>query len=112
MADSKRALSPAIDEDAFALFEEPNFTGTPERNLLMAILERAIRDYVGNSEQEANEAQTWLFDKTDAPQQEFSFVWICQQLDLIPEKISGIIEAMPKRGEHRTAPWYFLKEAS
>jgi len=112
MADSKRALSPVIDEDAFALFEEPNCTGTPERNLLMAILERAIRDYVGNSEQEASEARDWIFERPHVPFDEFSFGWICQQLDLVPEKIASVIEAMPKRGEHRTAPWYFLKEAS
>ncbi len=112
MADSKRAVAPVLDEDAFALFEEPNLTGTPERNLLMAILERAIRDYVGNSTQEAEEAQQWIFDNGEPPYSEFSFGWICQQLDLIPERIADVIQGMPKRGEHRTAPWYFTKEAS
>ena len=112
MADSKRSLAAVIDEDAFALFEEPNQTGTPERNLLMAILERAIRDYVGNCEQESNEAREWIFQMNATPYSEFSFGWICQQLDLVPERIATIIEGMPKRGDHRTAPWYFLKEAS
>lgn len=111
MVDSKRALSPVMDDDALALFQEPNMTGTPERNLLMAILERAIRDFVGNSSQESREAEEWLFEDCKQPFPEFSFPWICQQLDLVPERISNLIEGMPKRGEHRTAPWYFMKEA-
>lgn len=101
------------DEDGFEIYGEPNLTGTPERNLLMAVLERAIRDYVGNSRHEVKEAEEWIFkQRMDLPYIEFSFAWVCHQLDLEPQRIADLIAAMPKRGERRTAPWYFMKEAS
>ena len=110
MSEKKRAVFPVIDQDAFAVFDFPNLTGTPERNLLMAILERAIRDYVGNCQDEVEAAQDWIFEENlNRPYRAFSFSWICQQLDLDPRKIAKTISEMPKRGEHRTAPWYFLK---
>ena len=56
----------AFDSDSTALFETPNLTGTPERRLLLAILERAILDYVGNDSKEVLEAGDWLF--TDGEQ--------------------------------------------
>ena len=97
-----------IDSDAEYTFGAPNLTGSPERNLLVAILERAILDYVGNNEREVFEAETWLFSNSDDRDDgEFSFDWICQELDLDPVKIARIILAMPKRGSRRVAPWYF-----
>lgn len=104
------ALMPAYN-DGYDLFDEPNLTGTPERNLLLAILERAIRDYIGNTRSDARNAKEWIFEGSfEQPYVEFSFAWVCHQLDLEPERIADLIAAMPKRGEHRTAPWYFLKE--
>ena len=101
-----------IDSDAEETFGEPNRTGTPERNLILAILERAILDFVGNDEKEARLAEDWIFGhlKTETPE-EFSFAWICHHLDLDKGKISGIIRAMPKRGDRRIAPWYFMKQS-
>ena len=99
---------PVIDDDAYNLFDIPNLTGTAERNLLMAVLERAIRDFVGNSCEESESARKWLFDlKDDADP--FTFKWVCHQLDLQPIKVLTKIASMPKRGGHRTAPWYFTK---
>lgn len=90
-------------------YDTPNSTGTPERNLLMAILERAILDFVGNDSTEAEEAESWLFDDQTNTRHAFSFAWVCDQLDLNPSKISAAIKAMPKRGNYRVAPWYFQK---
>lgn len=101
---------PVIDFDAYRLFETPNLTGTPERRLLLAILERAILDYVGNDEREAVEAGGWLFDNNDdTPPSEFTFSWICSELDLDLKEITDKIRAMPKRGDSRIAPWYLKK---
>ena len=50
-----------LDVDANETFGEPNLTGTPERNLLLAILERAILDFVGNNEKEVSLAEDWIF---------------------------------------------------
>jgi hypothetical protein len=108
--------TPVIDRDAFNLFETPNLTGTPERRLLLAILERAILDYVGNDQREADQSSTWLFgDMTEeiiaglVPGGEFSFPWLCDQLDLDFIKIAEKIRQMPKRGKSRLAPWHLNK---
>jgi hypothetical protein len=103
-----------IDKDAFVLFDTPNLTGTPERRLLLAVLERAILDFVGNDEKEMDQAKEWLFGDlefgpSDPTATEFSFPWLCQQLDLDIENITEKIKAMPKRGTNRVAPWYFTR---
>ncbi len=99
------------------MFSEPNHRGTPERNLLMAILERAILDYVGNDQKELEQSTAWIFgDLEESNPTEFSFPWVCQQLDLDTMSIAETIKNMPKRGSRRVAPWYFdkqeLREAS
>ena len=97
-----------IDADASGLIETPSMRGTPERNLLMAILERAILDFDGNDRKEVEAAHEWLFEKTDfAPAPAFSLPWICLQLDLELDKVRDTIKQMPKRGNRRVAPWYF-----
>ena len=94
-------------------FDAPNFTGSPERRLLLAILERAILDFVGNDKREVINAGEWLFDDNsdDSSDEypEFSFLWLCDQLDLDAQTISECIRQMPKRGTHRIAPWYLTK---
>jgi hypothetical protein len=79
--------------------------------LLLAILERAILDYVGNDQREVLEASDWLFGKTESSSNtQFSFLWLCEQLDLDPVKVTNTIKAMPRRGDRRVAPWYFARE--
>lgn len=93
-------------------FGAPNPAGTPERNLLMAVLERAILDFVGNDKKDLNQAEEWIFaprNNDDFPP--FSFGWVCKELDLDPERISNVIKQMPKRGARRVAPWYFEKHS-
>lgn len=101
------------------MFELPNATGSPERRLILGILERAILDFVGNDERERQDAESWLFDELDgAPKddqeggayRDFSFPWICQQLDLPLEETAEQIRQMPRRGNMRVAPWYFNKD--
>ncbi len=99
-----------LEVDAGEILGEPNHTGTPERNLLLAILERAILDYVGNNEKDVSLAEDWIFgDLEEERIEEFSFPWICHQLDLDTSRIAEIIRQMPKRGDRRIAPWYFSK---
>jgi len=101
---------PMIDRDAFVLFDSPNMTGTPERRLILAVLERAILDFVGNDEKETEAAEAWLFgDLEEKNFTEFSFPWICQELDLETDNIAKKIREMPKRGSQRVAPWYFTR---
>ncbi len=96
---------------------EPSQYGTPERNLLMSMLERAILDFVGNDEKDLKHAEEWLFGSNNQAQNEdelepltpFSFTWTCKELDLDPKFVSNTIKAMPRRGKNRVAPWYFTK---
>lgn len=102
-----------LGSDYHQALGSPNRTGTPERRLLLAILERAILDYVGNDEREVAHASDWLFGSLESGAfDHFSFPWLCEQLDLDGKKIAGQIKAMPKRGARKVAPWYFNKQGS
>ena len=99
-----------VDREFDELLGQPNMTGSPERRLLLAILERAILDFVGNDERELEQAGQWLFaSERENRNEHFSFEWVCEQLDLDSERISSKIRAMPRRGNRKVAPWYFTK---
>lgn len=74
---------------------------TPERNLLAAILMRAIRDYLSkcsDSENSYSEARAWLKIDREVPKKDSSwtFVWICEHLDLEALTLRDLIEAESK----------------
>ncbi len=110
-------LAPKFDEEAVSILGLNNSSYNGESALLTAILERAILDYVGNEEAEAQLASEWIFEGIllDDPEQvneeiftptAFSFKWICHHLGLNPFKVAKFIKSMPKRGKNRVAPWY------
>ena len=100
----------ALDVEVNSIFDMPNQTGSPERRLLMAIFERALLDYVGNDKREYEEAKEWLFDEMPSELMgQFSFTWICHQLDLDITEVRKKISEMPRRGASRIAPWYLTK---
>lgn len=102
-----------VDGEGQEFAGAPNMTGTPERRLLLAVLERAILDFVGNEPKEIEEAERWLFDELDHPSAgQFSFSWVCEQLDLDSCSIAKKIRAMPRRGTRKVAPWYFQRSAA
>ena len=105
------SVNTELETDEFGIFDHPNLTGTPERRLLLAILERALLDLVGNDERESLESEDWLFSDMapSHPYEPFSFPWICEQLDLNMKKTLRKIRKMPKRGSSRLAPWYLTK---
>lgn len=58
----------------------------PERNLLAAVLARAICDAFGSAQCDRHivrSARQWLFGKL-TPSRAFSFAWVAQHLDLDP----------------------------
>ncbi len=69
--------------------EEENsvsFSIKPERNLLAAVLARAICDAFGSAQCDRHvvrSARQWLFGKL-TPSRAFSFAWVAQHLDLDP----------------------------
>ena len=60
----------------------------PERNLLLAVLRRAILDLQGGDRELAEAAREWFQEglETQDPL-EFSFSWICQELGLRPDLV-------------------------
>lgn len=61
----------------------------PERNLLAAVLARAICDAFGNAQCDRHvvrSARQWLFGKL-TPTRAFSFAWVAQHLDLDPSAL-------------------------
>lgn len=101
----------SIESEEEGMFSPVNEKGTPERNLLMGILERAILDFVGNEPKEVEAANEWIFECNNS-MEHFSFPWVCTELDLDPVRISRIIKEMPKRGVKKIAPWYQMKKAA
>jgi len=108
-------MSNGFGFNEFYSFSSPNVTGSPERNLLLAILERAILDLTGNDPELANDAEVWLFEDlnvADQDPEEFTLMWVCQQLDLNVVDIISKIRRMPRRGNSRVPPWYMNQTAS
>lgn len=95
------------DFNEFYSHSAPNKTGSPERNLILAILERAILDYTGNDPEVAEDAEGWLFgDNSDPDPEQFTFPWVCNELDLDMKEVVQKIRSMPRRGNSRVPPWY------
>mgnify|MGYP000955136856 CR=1 FL=1 len=63
---------------------------SPEAELLLAILDRAVLDYYGNDETSEEEACDWLFGGSD-PNVPFSLEWICDYLGLQSTNLRGHI---------------------
>ncbi len=74
----------------------------PEIALLVAVIERALRDVVGDGvlEQEkekvGGEALRWFFNDSKEP---FSFEWVCEQLDWSADAIRAWIRAWIRKEE-------------
>ena len=110
MEQSEGSVFLRVDREFDDIAGQPNMTGSPERRLLLAILERAILDFVGNDERELEQAEQWLFSSERGVRNEhFSFEWVCEQLDLDSKRIAAKIRLMPRRGNRKVAPWYFTK---
>ncbi|RIL12432.1 MAG: hypothetical protein DCC75_00405 [Proteobacteria bacterium] len=78
----------------------------PERNLLAAVLARAICDAFGTAHCERHivrSARQWLFGKL-TPKKSFSFAWVALHLDLDPVSLQESLRAyekMPDELQHR-----------
>lgn len=78
-----------IDDDFSELAEPREWMDVPEKRLLFAILERAVRDALGNCPDEAEAAQDWIFHDSGKEPEHFSFRWICLVLDVDKARFLG-----------------------
>ncbi len=83
-------------------------TKFPERNLLVAMIERALLDYFGNQAVERTEAADWLFSD-ESSEEPFSFQWVCGQLDLSPVDVTAQLKKIKPRGELRPQQWWGMR---
>ncbi len=80
----------------------------PERNLLAAVLARAICDAFGTAHCERHivrSARQWLFGKL-TPKEPFSFAWVALHLDLDPKGLQHTLrcyEDAPEEIQERLA---------
>ncbi len=96
-------FAPERDEDA-----EASSPVKPERNLLAAVLARAICDAFGTAHCERHvvrSARQWLFGKL-TPKDPFSFAWVALHLDLDPAALQDSLhgyENNPEEIQERSA---------
>jgi hypothetical protein len=61
---------------------------TPERELLIAVLDRAVLDFCGREGELHEKAKEWIFGEIDIESSEsFSFSTICEHLGLDPSAL-------------------------
>ena len=83
-------FSPERDDDV-----EAHSPVKPERNLLAAVLARAICDAFGTAHCERHivrSARQWLFGKL-TPKRPFSFAWVAMHLDLDPIQLQDSLRS-------------------
>jgi hypothetical protein len=87
-ASALNRFSPEREED-----QEQQSPVKPERNLLAAVLARAICDAFGTAHCERHvvrSARQWLFGKL-TPKRAFSFAWVAMHLDLDPVSLQSTL---------------------
>lgn len=77
----------------------------PERSLLVAVLERAVFDFVGHKKSAREDAAEWIFGDYDN-NEPFSFNWVCSHLDMHPADVLHQIKQMKPRGTQATHQWW------
>jgi hypothetical protein len=84
----------SIDNDSlFSIGYDPSYPEA-ERKLLVAILERAILDFIGTDRREMQEASYWFLNDDDSF---LSFDWICTELSINKDTFIRKLSALPKR---------------
>ncbi len=77
----------------------------PEKELLLAILDRSVMDYHSKNSRLSKAASEWLFDEQDhCSTHAFSFNWICEYLSIDKQSLRGSIteldlSAKPPQGQ-------------
>lgn len=86
-----------------------SFFSLPEKALLLAILMRAMLDYSGCSKGSASRKKTnrksawvWFTEPQGAVYRPFSFLWICEHLDIDPR---AVIRFLREGGDAKMGRW-------
>ncbi|MCB0344756.1 MAG: hypothetical protein KDD66_06550 [Bdellovibrionales bacterium] len=90
---------------------EDNSRRLPEHNLLIALLNRALLDYLGSSGDDHINAGEWLFAEDDA-EDTFSYRWVCDHLGLEPDFLLGGVRVMREESNGKVKRWYLQRGKS
>lgn len=83
-------------------YDDPETEENPCKALLLAILDRAIRDAIDvNHVLDRKMARAWFNNKSKGVEkQPFSFQWVCSWLDLIPKAVRDRIAVYEATNEY------------
>ena len=106
---------PVDDDSLFHMIGREDGRG-PEERLLLAVLERAIRDYIGGSAEDKADATEWLYTPVPLMQADgsrylepFSFPWLCQFLELDRNEMLEKLEAAVRQSRDGSLPFFLDK---
>lgn len=74
----------------------------------MAMIQRAIFDYMGDRDIDRESAAQWLFDSSESVDA-FSFNWVCAHLDLEPAVITTRVKQMTRRDGMHSQKWWGMQ---
>ena len=86
-----------IEQNSYLFVDMTEQMKTPEKRLLFAMCERAVRDFLSTDKDESENARAWLEDNEGA--NPFSFPWICECLDINREHILARIYRIASHAE-------------
>ena len=75
-----------LDPEYRDLTHNRDWMTVPEQRLIWAVMERCVRDSLGNQLPEVEAADTWLWEEETSPPAIFSFQWCCEIIEIDPEK--------------------------
>ena len=65
----------------------------PEKKLLVAVLQRAVTDFVTGDDEMKSEAFNWIMDsKMEDEERPLTFIYICEALDFEPDNLRKAIK--------------------
>lgn len=90
-------------------FSAESSNSSPERRLLVAMLRRALFDFVGDNLADRRAAREWIFEGGRVSEH-FSFEWICLHLDIDSGLVKERLSSMKPGSVKASAHWFNEQE--
>ena len=96
----------SLDFEYQELTEGRDWMDCPEQRLIWAIIERCVRDVLGNQKADILAAMDWLWAEDSSISTPFSFLWCCEALEIDP---NDFIKKVLSTREHLNKSPLFAK---
>ena len=84
---------------------------TPEKRLLLAVLEQAIRDVLDHDKPHGKQAERWFFEDWNTEHSlPFSLSWICRHLDIDMTQTQKKVREFIEHGIPAGMAWAFRRQ--